>query len=506
MILIKNIKVKVGEDLLSVLSKKLKTNDFKYKIYKHSIDARREVFHNYQVLVEGKGLKLKGLEYEEYIEENFETSGSGEGKKVVVVGAGPAGFFAAHFLREHGAEVEVVEMGSPVEKREIEVESLMKNGILDENSNVQFGEGGAGTFSDGKLTSRSKDKRSRYVFDVLVKNGANEDILYEKMPHVGTDVMRRVIINMREYLKNLGVKFNYNEKFLEFIFENEKVVGIRTDKREIRADYIVLALGNSSRDSFSYLSTKLKMESKPFAVGFRIEHIQEYVDKTQYKEHYHDLGRAFYSLKAKSENRSIYTFCMCPGGLVVPAMSEKETVVVNGMSYHKRDLENANSAVVCTVSKEDFGEEILGGVKFQREIEKKTFELGGGGYFAPVMLARDFAENKTTKELGKIIPSYTPGYKIADLREIYPENITRALQKGLLEMDRKMKGFLDDSVLTGSETRTSCPVRILRDEKLRSSIENVYPIGEGAGYAGGIISSAIDGVKSAINILEDTCH
>ena len=509
MILIRNIKVNIGEELREVLEKKLKSKNFTYKIYKHSIDARREVYHNYQVLVEGDRIKLKGLDWDEFHEETFETKADGSNKTVTVVGAGPAGLFAAYFLAEHGAKVNLIERGSSIEVRAEEVERLMKDGILNVDSNIQFGEGGAGTFSDGKLTSRSKDKRSHYVFDVLVKHGAPEDILYEKMPHAGTDVLRQVIINMREYMKSIGVKFFYNEKFEEFIYEetdDKNAVGIKTTKDTYLSDYIVLALGNSARDTFQYLNGEIDMKSKPFAVGFRIEHHQEYIDKTQYKEHYKDLPRASYALKAKSGDRSIYTFCMCPGGMVVPAMSEENTVVVNGMSYHARDLQNGNSAVVVTVDENDYGDGNLDGMYFQREIEKKTYELGGGGYIAPAMLAKDFVERRETKEFGEIKPSYSPGVKIENLWKIYPKVITEALREGLMEMDRKMEGFLDGTVLTGCETRTSSPVRMERDENMKSSIENVYPIGEGAGYAGGIISSAIDGVKCAIEILEEKCH
>lgn len=509
MILIRNIKVNIGEELREVLEKKLKSKNFTYKIYKHSIDARREVYHNYQVLVEGDRIKLKGMDWDEFHEETFETKTDGSNKTVTVVGAGPAGLFAAYFLAEHGAKVNVIERGSPIEVRAEEVERLMEDGILNVDSNIQFGEGGAGTFSDGKLTSRSKDKRSHYVFDVLVKHGAPEDILYEKMPHAGTDVLRQVIINMRKYMKSIGVKFFYNEKFEEFIYDetgDKKAVGIKTTKDTYLSDYIVLALGNSARDTFQYLNGEIDMKSKPFAVGFRIEHLQEYIDKTQYKEHYKDLPRASYSLKAKSGDRSIYTFCMCPGGMVVPAMSEENTVVVNGMSYHARDLQNGNSAVVVTIDEKDYGDGNLDGMYFQREIEKKTYELGGGGYIAPAMLAKDFVEIRETKEFGEIKPSYSPGVKIENLWEIYPKDLGEALREGLIEMDRKMEGFLDGAVLTGCETRTSSPVRMVRDENMKSSIENVYPIGEGAGYAGGIISSAIDGVKCAIEILEEKCH
>lgn len=509
MILIRNIKVNIGEELREVLEKKLKSKNFTYKIYKHSIDARREVYHNYQVLVEGDRIKLKGLDWDEFHEETFETKADGSNKTVTVVGAGPAGLFTAYFLAEHGAKVNVIERGSPIEVRAKEVERLMEDGILNVDSNIQFGEGGAGTFSDGKLTSRSKDKRSHYVFDVLVKHGASEDVLYEKMPHAGTDVLRQVIINMRKYMESIGVKFFYNEKFEEFIYEetgDKNAVGIKTTKDTYLSDYIVLALGNSARDTFQYLNGEIDMKSKPFAVGFRVEHLQEYIDKTQYKEHYKDLPRASYALKAKSGDRSIYTFCMCPGGMVVPAMSEENTVVVNGMSYHARDLQNGNSAVVVTVDENDYGDGNLDGMYFQREIEKKTYDLGGGGYIAPAMLAKDFVERRETKEFGKIKPSYSPGVKIENLWEIYSKDLGEALREGLIEMDRKMEGFLDGAVLTGCETRTSSPVRMVRDENMKSSIENVYPIGEGAGYAGGIISSAIDGVKCAIEILEEKCH
>jgi len=512
MILLKNVKIKKDDE--ETLVNKIKKilwieDDFKYEIYKKSIDARNGITFNYQVLVDvhltdRKLQKIKDAEV--YKEENFKISPPYGDSKVVIVGTGPAGIFCGYILAKYGIRPILIERGKKVEERVEDVEKFLDSFSLDEESNVQFGEGGAGTFSDGKLTARSKDKRLREVLKIYVENGAPEDILYESKPHIGTDVLRDVVANMRKYIEKKGGEFRFSTKMNDIEFKGDRVTSIDTTNGKIEADNFVLALGNSARDTFFKLSENVKMENKPFAVGFRIEHKQRDIDLAQYKVKDETFPPASYNLTYRDEESGIgvYTFCMCPGGYVINASSEKDHLCVNGMSFHSRDGENSNSAIIATIDEKIYGSKLLDGIRFQREIEKKAYELGGESYLAPVQKVGDFLENKETTEFGKIIPTVKPGYKPSNLRGIYPEVVESSIANAIKYMDKRLRGFAaEDAILTGVETRSSCPIRILRDENMKSlSFENLYPIGEGSGYSGGIVSSAIDGIKVAELILK----
>lgn len=505
MIIIKNISLQSDDSgkLYQKLKKILKRDNFNWEIYRKSIDARKGISYNFQVLVDveisdGELGKIKGAE--RYSEENFDIQVKNPPKEVAIVGSGPAGLFCAYILSSYGVKVNVYEQGEPVENRIKTIEKYLETGELNVNSNIQFGEGGAGTFSDGKLTARSKDKRVREVLKIFREHGAPKEIMYDSKPHIGTDILQNVIISMREKIKENGGEYHFSHKFQDMeIGENINSITINNDK--VSADKYVLALGNSSREAFEFLSEKIKMENKPFAVGFRIEHKRSDIDFAQYKVK-KQLPSASYQLSYndKEIGKSAYTFCMCPGGYVVDGSSELEKTCVNGMSYHSRDGENSNSALIVTIDKNTFGEDVLDGMNFQREIESKTYELGQGS--VPVQRLGDFIENRTTEEFGTITPS-TAKYVKANLRGIYPREIEEMIINATKYMGKRLKGFdTEDAILSAAETRSSSPVRMLRDENLKSiGFDNLYVIGEGSGYSGGIVSSAIDGIKAAENIL-----
>jgi len=437
----------------------------------------------------------------------------------VVVGFGPAGMFAAELLSRHGYNPVVIERGSRVEKRVEDIETFWSSGVLNPESNVQFGEGGAGTFSDGKLTSRSKDPRGQQVLDMLAALGAPEDIRYRQKPHIGTDVLREVVKAMRHRIEAQGGQLLYDtrlcglERLPEGLYELELSNGSK-----MKSDVVVLAVGHSARDTFTMLHEQgLAMRHKPFAVGVRIEHRQSEIDLQQYGEHLDAIkkryGASEYKLTAATASgRGVYTFCMCPGGEVVAASSELGGVVTNGMSRRARDLENANSALLVSVTPEDFNAtHLLSGMYFQRDLEAAAFKLGGETYSAPYMTVGEFLGRQTfdaSRESGKIKPTYRPQPVKADFRTVMPPFLLEALQEGLIQMGQKMKAFADDDgILTAFETRSSSPVRLLRDEMTLESISHpgLYPCGEGAGYAGGITSSAIDGIRVAEQILNLRC-
>ncbi|MDY6065454.1 MAG: FAD-dependent monooxygenase [Finegoldia sp.] len=509
MLIIRNIKLKKDDrdELKKKIGQIIRKDDFSYQIYRKSIDARKGISFVYQVLVdvnlpEKVVKKNKDIDY--YEEEDFILKEVDKDKTVTIVGTGPAGLFCGYLLLKYGARVRIIERGSEISKREEDIERFLKTGELDENSNVQFGEGGAGTFSDGKLTARTKDPRVRQVLQTFVDNGANEDIMYEAKPHIGTDILRTVIVNMRRAMIEMGGEFIFDSKFddLEIVDGHCSYMKVGDEKYE--SDAYVLALGNSSRDTFYMLKDKIFMANKPFAVGFRIEHPQKMIDFSQYHTEDPSLPAASYQLSYSEKNkRGVYTFCMCPGGYVINASSERERLCVNGMSYHKRDGENANSALVCGIDESLYGENLLDGIKFQEGIEERAFKLGGSSYLAPVQRVGDYLAGKKTEKLGEIRPTARPGYVLADLNSIYPAYINENIKKALIELDKKLKGFaMEDALLTGVETRTSSPVRLNRDDLLRSQgIDNLYVIGEGSGYSGGIVSSAIDGLKAAESIL-----
>ena len=425
-------------------------------------------------------------------------------KRPVVVGFGPAGMFAALILAIAGWKPLVLERGEDAASRHEKVQKFFATGQLDERSNVQFGEGGAGTFSDGKLNTGVNNNRIGWILEQFVKAGAREDILYDAKPHVGTDVLLTVVQNIRQRIISLGGEVRFNTKVTGLCVEGDALTGLKTDSGEIiPCDAAVLAIGHSARDTFTMLEeTGVPMEPKPFAMGVRIEHKQSTVDLAQYGRVDPVLPPADYKLVQHLDDSTVYTFCMCPGGYVVAAASEEGRVVTNGMSYADREGENANAALLVTVNPTDFPYEgSLGGMQWQREIEEKAYRASGS-YRAPAQTVGDFLAGRASSGAGEVTPTYRPGVHWCDLHQVLPERITNAIAQALPLLDGKLKGFADSSaVMTAPETRSSSPVRILRDETKQSSVRGLYPCGEGAGYAGGIMSAAIDGIMTAEAIL-----
>lgn len=432
----------------------------------------------------------------------------------IVVGSGPAGMFAGLALAEAGLKPIILERGSEVDVRRQEVETFWKLGKLNPESNVQFGEGGAGTFSDGKLTTGiKKDKFTAKVIQELYQAGAPQEILYLAKPHIGTDNLRIVVKNIRRKIISLGGEYRFNTKLEDLIIKDNKIIAVHInhngEEAELPATRVFLAVGHSARDTFEMLHKRgVYMEQKPFAVGARIEHKQTDINKAQYGKFADSpyLGAADYKMAVHLNNgRSAYTFCMCPGGQVVAAASEIGRVVTNGMSEFARNKENANAALLVGVGSHDFGSSHpLAGMYFQRKLEERAFELGGKNYSAPAQLVDDFLQNKQSKGAKSVQPSYIPNVAWSNLSALFSEEITETLRVGIVEMGRKLRGFDNpDAVLTGVESRSSSPVRIVRDETFQSNIKGLYPCGEGAGYAGGITSSAADALKVIHSLCTD---
>jgi len=424
----------------------------------------------------------------------------------IVIGTGPAGLFAGLILAEVGLNPLLIDRGKPVRERTKDTYNFWNNRELNPESNVQFGEGGAGTFSDGKLQTRVKDKlnRDKKVLQELVMAGAPEEILYKNKPHVGTAKLVKVVENIRKRIIRLGGEYEFQSRVDDLLVNENKLEGVKLQNgKEIFSNQAILAIGHSARDTFQMLQDRgVKLEAKPFSVGFRIEHPQELINLSQYGRHAKNprLGAADYQLAHHSSyGRTVYSFCMCPGGTVIAASSELGTVVTNGMSQYKRNEINANSAIVAEVVPADFENYPLGGIDFQRQWEEKAFIDGGGNFNAPCQLVGDFLGGKSSDALGSVQPSYLPGIRLNDLRKSLPGSVVAAIQEALPAFDKKIRGFSNpDAVLTGIETRTSSPVRILRGRDYQSiSIQGLYPAGEGSGYAGGILSSAMDGIKVA---------
>lgn len=521
---LKNIKIKdnISDDevLLRALKKvNIPRSSVDYwRIYKKSIDARdkKNVHFVYTIDIEcgekiADGRLVKVNEHDNLdINVRFKNNMP---KRPVVIGAGPSGLFAAYTLAVNGYNPILIEQGKKVSDRENDVELFRNESILNTFSNVQFGEGGAGTFSDGKLTTGVNDPYCKKVLELFYKFGAPEQILYVSKPHIGTDNLLNIVKNIREEIISLGGEVCFNTKFVDFEIENNKIAKITLEKIAtnetyiIETDNIILAIGHSARDTFEKLyEKKIEMKRKNFSVGVRIEHKQEMINVSQYgNDTKLKLPPAEYKLAYHGESRSCYTFCMCPGGEVIASSSEKNTIVTNGMSTFSRDGENANSAILVNVVPEDFaGDSPLAGIYFQKELEEKAFKLGGENYYAPIQRVEDFLNNKKSEHIGEIKPTYKPGVTLANLNSLLPNFVSETLKNGIKYFDTKIKGFANgDAILTGVETRSSSPVTILRDDRFESNIKGIYPCGEGAGYAGGIMTAAVDGIKCAIKLMEN---
>lgn len=482
-----------------------------YGILKRSLDARKTPLqYNYQlevsVIEEHSVLKRNRnnkdvIPYERkpYV---FPKHGETELREPpIIIGAGPAGLFCAWMLAKEGYRPILLERGKAVEERQKDVEEFWKTGVLQTGSNVQFGEGGAGTFSDGKLNTLVKDPsgRNRLVLETFVTFGANEDILYESKPHIGTDVLVKVVQNFRKEIQKLGGTIRFSSQVTDFKIEQGQLKAVQVNgKQWIKTQTAVLALGHSARDTFAVLKERnVPMSQKPFAVGVRIEHPQNMINENQYGTSYpKSLAAASYKLTRQvGVDRGVYSFCMCPGGYVVNASSEEGMTAVNGMSYRDRSGENANSAMIITVRPEDFSsEDVLAGVEFQRKLEQAAYREGQGKI--PVQLFGDFCKNQKSTKLGEIRPNIKGNWTFGNVRAIFPEYLAKGLEQGILGCDNLIPGFSrEDALLSGVESRTSSPVRIERNQDLESDISGLYPCGEGAGYAGGIMSAAMDGIK-----------
>jgi uncharacterized FAD-dependent dehydrogenase len=495
-----------------------------WNIFKRSIDSRkkRKILFIYSVNVEIKNqeevlnkinpLKIKKHRIrlvEPFLYNITTLKEDKKRKRPLIVGSGPSGIFCALVLAEAGLKPIIIERGKDLDSRVKDVELFFEEGKLNTESNVQFGEGGAGTFSDGKLYTNINNSRTKYIFEEFIKAGAPSEIAYDARPHIGTDKLRIVVKNLRKKIIELGGEVRFETCLTDIECEQDEIRAVILNNTErILVDELILAIGHSARDTYEMLYNKnLKMEAKPFSMGVRIEHKKEMINRSQYGEEYNNprLPSARYDLVAHLDNkRSVYTFCMCPGGYVISGASEKDMLTVNGMSEYKQDNENSNSALLVNITPSDFeSEHPLSGIEFQRKWERKAFELGGGNYNAPIQLVGDFLNDTPSKEFKEIKASYKPGIALMSLKECLPDYIVESLKEALPLFDKKIKGFAsEEAVLTGIETRSSSPLRILRNRDYETNILGVYPIGEGAGYAGGITSSAIDGIMLAEKIIE----
>ena len=477
-----------------------------YKIKKQSLDARdkNKILYVYELIAEVKNENrfLNNKDVSIYEEKKYTYPYKVNSKtNPVIVGSGPAGLLCAYVLAENGLKPIVVEQGQMIEERLKSVKKFWDTGDLNERSNVQFGEGGAGTFSDGKLNTNVKDDvRHQKVFDVFVDNQAPEDILYSYKPHIGTDLLSKVIVNIRKKIELMGGTFLFNSKMTDLIIKNGAIKEIIINEKEhLPCDYLVLALGHSARDTFYLIYGKnINIEGKPFAVGVRVSHSQKMINHSQYGEKYAEiLESASYKLTYQSiHKRGVYSFCMCPGGYVVNASSKRGYLAINGMSNHARNSENANSAIIVTITPDDFGTHPLDGIKYQEKLEKTAYNLGHGSI--PIQLLSDYKKGRVSTGFGKVKPLFKGAYAFANLSELFNQEINEDIISAFDYFDKKINGFAnDDTIIAAVESRSSSPIKIIRDGNFQCNISGIFPCGEGAGYAGGITSAAIDGIKVA---------
>ena len=512
MIRVRQIKVSVKNDnidkLYSELVRKLKinVNDIvNVKVVKKSIDARHKdnVCFVYEVDVDVKDISRIKFDNDVSMSVSNKYSYSLSGSlslnnRPIIVGSGPCGLFCAYELAKEGYRPIVIERGEDMDNRVKTVNDFWNNGKFNSNSNVQFGEGGAGTFSDGKLSTQIKDKNNRIgeVLNIFVENGAPKEILYDYMPHIGTDKLRDVVKNMRNKIISMGGEFRYNSCLNDINIEDGKVKSIIVNDDVIDCEILILAIGHSARDTFRMLHDRgVDMVNKPFAVGVRVMHSQDMISYNQFGDFYKYLRPASYKLTYNtSSGRGVYSFCMCPGGYVVNASSEDGRLVVNGMSNHDRESGIANSAIVVTVNESDYGTDLFDGVRFQEKLESSAYRLGNG--LIPIQKYGDYVNGVKSSDFGKILPMVKGKYTFSDLNLLFNDDINRSLKEGINYFDSKIKGFNDsDVLLAGVESRTSSPIKIIRNEFFESNISGIYPAGEGCGYAGGIVSAAVDGIK-----------
>lgn len=507
MLKISEIKVRLDENeaiLKDLIIKKLKIKPsdlIDYKVYKRSLDARYETVYKYQVLVnvknEDKYLKLKNVSL--YKEENIDVIHINSDIRPIIIGYGPSGIFSCLRLVESGLKPIVFEKGKRIKDREIDVDRYFKEGILDEESNVQFGEGGAGTFSDAKLTTRIKSPYVEYILDTFIRFGAKDSIKYTPHAHIGTDEIRKIIESITDYLIDNGVDFHFSEPIEELLLDdNHKVIGVKTSKDIYKSPICILGIGHSAYKTIKMLDEKgVHIEPKDIAIGFRVEHPQELIDKNQLGEvNINEPSEYFLRYK---DVKGVYSFCMCPGGLVVPSSSDSNRIVTNGMSYSKRDSGIANSAILIQVKKEEFNKGNLGGFDYLKEYEKKAYDLSNS-YKAPACNIKDFINDSDNELIFN--STYSLGTIKYNLNKFFNKEDVEIFKKALLFFDKKINGFIDKGIMVGPETRSSCPIRINRNENCESiNTKGLYPTGEGAGYGGGIMSCSIDGLRVADKVL-----
>ena len=526
-IIFNNVKLPINaslEEAFSVARARAKRlglpRDLEYSVYRRSVDARKRNSIQFVYSIAARGeiptlceSVLKAQDASVVIPESV-TATYGRSTLTappVIVGSGPCGLFAGLILAENGYRPVIIERGGSVKERIAATERLINERRLDIDTNVQFGAGGAGTFSDGKLVTRINDPLTSYVLEKFIAHGAPDDIRFIAKPHIGTDVLSGIVESIIERIVSLGGRIEYHTRFECTRHDNAgRVYAVHTNRGDIPSGAVILAVGHSARDTYMHLmSSGVITEAKAFSVGMRIEHLTKDIDRALYGDYAGNpvLGHAEYNLSNDTKSRGVYTFCMCPGGVVVPATSELYGVVVNGMSESSRGGVNSNSAVVCSIFKEDYGSTPLKAIDFQRKIEREAFRAGGGDYSAPIITVGDFLSDRLSAEPGRIKPSYmNGGVRLARPESYLPRTVTDSIKRALTAFDKKINGFAaPDAILTGAETRTSAPIRITRDPQTRLApgYTNFYPAGEGAGYAGGITSAAIDGIRTALALMNN---